>query len=195
MSKIFNISKPRSGTQSLDLFLKSAGYKTMHWIGNYLEFDLNQFKNENEIIEFISPLEEHFDAFGDSPYTVLYKHFSIKYPDAKFIFIDRDFEDWYKSNVNFLKKHQNENKLLTNFGKICYSKYIEIDFNEDKILSKNEMYDFYNLHKKDLKEHFSGSENLLSVSLKDNNISKKISNFLNIKNNIEFPNIDFLRKM
>jgi len=195
MDKVFNVSSPRSGTQSMHDFLTSIGYKSHHWIGQTIDFDLDQFNNEKDIIDLISPLEESFNAFNDTPYTFLYDHFSKKYPNAKFILVERDPLAWYESCVSYKEKTKFKREFLTKFEKIYYGKYISIDVEKHPVLSKEEQLEYYNEHRKSVKDFFYGTDRLLTLSLSDDQIEKKICYFLGIKSSALFPNKDFLRAL
>lgn len=196
MKKVFNVSKPRSATQSMNEFLNNLGYRSMHWIPNHIDDDYDSFTSEKDMIDAITPLEETFNAFNDFPYTILYDHFANKYPDAQFIMINRDPDDWYNSFKRLLinKGTASDSRLLTNFEKVYYGKYIEIDYEKQTQLSKKQFIEFYEAHKKEVENYFSGTGRLLSIHLSDNNISEKICQFLGIVSDLPFPNKDFLTK-
>jgi lysyl-tRNA synthetase class I len=44
-------------------------------------------------------LVEHFDAFQDNPWPIIYKELDEKYPNSKFILTVRDSESWLVSQV------------------------------------------------------------------------------------------------
>lgn len=169
----------------------------MHWFGNYGIDHYQPFKDKEDLIEQLSALDDRFDAFNDMPYNILYKHYAEKYPDAKFIFVTRDFESWHKSIEKFYifeQKHKelNNQSGLNNFQKICYSEYLDIDLSGKDCLSKEEYYEYYTKHYNSVYEYFEGSEQFLSVSLFDEDLSEKVLKFLDIDSSVKINKIDFL---
>lgn len=198
MTKIFNISLQRTGTQSLHDMLCRAGIKSIHWVGKHKINQYQLIQDKNDLIEKISILDNKFEAFNDMPYNILYDHYSKKYKDAKFIFVTRDFDSWWNSIQNFyehekMEKQRNNFKGLTDLQKICYLEYLNIDLGGKDFLSKEEYYEYYTKHYNSVYKYFEGSENFLSVSLFDKNLSKQVFNFLNIESSVEFIKKDFLR--
>ena len=198
MTKIFNISLQRTGTQSVNHLLRNSGVNSMHWVGAHGIDHYQPFKDKQDLIQKISSLDDEFDAFGDMPYNILYNHYSKKYQDAKFIFVTRDFESWHKSIENFYQFEKKQKELdgksgLTDFQKICYSEYLDIDLNNKDSLSKEEYFEYYTKHYESVYEYFKDSENFLTVSLFDENSSEKILKFLNIDSSLKLDKIDFLK--
>lgn len=198
MEKIFNISLQRTGTQSIHNFLKDVGVNSMHWVGHYGVDEYYDFKNKEDLITKISFLDEKFDAFNDMPYNILFDYYLNKYPDAKFVFITRDFDSWYRSickfNIYHIKEKNIHNVLgLTKFEKICYSEYITSKIIDGVQLSESQYFEYYSKHYEKVFDTFSGSSNFLSCSINDSNLSKKFLKFIDIESTKKINNVDFLR--
>jgi hypothetical protein len=199
MTKIFNISLQRTGTQSVHNFLTKSGINSMHWVGHYGIDQYQKFNDKEDLIKKISFLDNKFEAFSDMPYNILYDHYFQKYPDAKFIFVTRDFDSWHKSIENFyqyekFQKLVDGKKGLTDFQKICYGEYLTVEFSNKDYLSKEEYYEYYSKHYESVYKYFKNSKNFLSVSLFNENLSQEILNFLNINSTLKINNVDFLKQ-
>lgn len=82
-TKVFVVSLPRTGTMSMSQMLIDLGYRTTHapgpaFLGGYLD---------------------RYDAFTDTPvYRISYiKDMLGRYPNAKFIYIEKEQEAWVRS--------------------------------------------------------------------------------------------------
>lgn len=196
---IFVLSLHRSGTQSTHIFLKNAGYNSIHnpsgrskldfqseWLGH--EDDLDYiFSN---IIEHISPT---FNAVSDNPMAALHEQAFSKFPNAKFILTIRDPQKW----INSVRQHIGDRELVT-AEKIQYWRYLNFKPSTLSEINDEALRDLYLKHQKitiDFFEHNHAHDNLCVIDLeKDNNInSVELSKFLGITT-ITFPNIDDKKK-
>ncbi len=89
--KIFGIGLSRTGTSSLTEALTLLGYGAIHFI--------------NPITQRIIELEDfsYFDAFTDSPVSYRFEELYERFPNAKFIYAERDLADWVRSSQNLYK--------------------------------------------------------------------------------------------
>ncbi len=197
MQKIFNISLPRTGTQSIHKFLQSAGYNSMHWIGNYVDIEsmVPPRATIDDLFNLMSNFDDKFDAFNDTPYNILHEHYAKKYPNAKFILVTRRFEDWLESKSSFNKKVIEK---MTPLQKLFYSGYgsnnID-DLNFSYQVSVDQYKNIYDNHIERCLSFFSNNNNFIHVGLNDNSISSKLSNFFNLNHEIQLSNIDFLKRI
>jgi hypothetical protein len=95
-TKIFVVSLPRTGTMSMSQMLIDLGYKTTHapgpaFLGGYLD---------------------RYDAFTDTPVyrPSLVKEMLNRYPNAKFIYIEKEQEAWFRSmdKVGLVSTYNND---------------------------------------------------------------------------------------
>lgn len=86
--KIFGIGLSRTGTTSLTEALNTLGYAVLHFI--------------NPVTKKIIDLEDifYYDAFTDSPIAFRFEELYFLFPNAKFIYTERNLEDWVKSSSN-----------------------------------------------------------------------------------------------
>jgi hypothetical protein len=187
MEKIVILSLGKSGTTSTAVFFKKLGYKTIHYLGDTVNF--NRIKigllSKKEIMSMGELLEKKYDVFCDFPYCFEYEYFDKKYKNTKFILITRDSKDWVKSVQNwngywnsltlpFWEKYLN--KINKNFKNVY-----KLDFSDEELKK------LYDMHTKDVLEYFKDSKNFIHLNLYDKEINKKICNFLNISSNVPFP--------
>jgi len=83
-SKIIGVGLSRTGTTSLDHFLKKLGYESHHFIP-----ELFGKPNWGKL--------ESSDAVMDSPIPLIYPEIDERFPDSKFILTTRDEDDWLSS--------------------------------------------------------------------------------------------------
>ena len=194
MKRVFNISLPRSGTQSMNYFLKKLGYNSMHWIGTYIDVnkEASNLNNLDDLFNFTSRLDDSFNAFNDTPYNILYKHYHEKYPDAKFILVTRPFEDWVASKI---KINNFQPEPINNFYKLYYNAYgvndVNVEFSNQ--ITYEEHKNIYNAHIDSCFTYFKDLNNFISLDLNDNFISEKIVKFLGKNSKRKMPKIDFLQ--
>tara|TARA_R100001244_G_scaffold72395_1_gene58474 strand:+ start:305 stop:880 length:576 start_codon:yes stop_codon:yes gene_type:complete len=104
--KIFEIGVSKTGTTSLGKAYEILGFKHKGKDPKlYTKFNNN--KNYDILFEVI----DKYDAFEDVPwhnYDVDYKEFDEKYPNSKFIILERDDESWIKSNEYYYSPEYNK---------------------------------------------------------------------------------------
>ena len=124
-NKVFEIGVPKTGTTSLGKAYSILGLKQKGWSEKlFKEWQRGEYNNIFKTID-------SFDAFQDGPWHDI--RFSIldeKYPNSKFIILERDNETWYRSMEYqykikfqrewFLNKSKNEhiNRKLKKYEKI-----------------------------------------------------------------------------
>ncbi|TMO56574.1 sulfotransferase family protein [Pseudoalteromonas aurantia] len=85
MSKVFIVGLPRTGTTSVCVACLSLGYKTAH-----TAYTRDTFRDAQVI--------------ADTPIFNDYKQLSVLYPDAKYIYLDRDLSLWLPSIAQLLTR-------------------------------------------------------------------------------------------
>lgn len=163
--KVFVISMGKTGTTSLAKALNRLGYRVAGAFHKYPDKDDLSYSTLLEMGEDLIP---YFDAFQDTPWFLFYKDLSQRYDDAKFIFIDRHSDSWYKSFI----KHQG-GKPKAHFEFI----YGVDDVKEDR----EKVVKVYEKHRNMVKSYFSDKQHrILFVDI--NELSyQRICSFLNIK--------------
>jgi Sulfotransferase domain len=133
-SRIFCISMQRSGTTSVGNFFTHFGYPTCntnkpltrYWSRCWYDGDFETiFKSK----EFLS-----YQVFEDNPWwsPSFYKILYHRFPNSKFILMNRDSDDWFKSMISL-----SDGKTLGNTKRHCkiYRRELEfykkLDFNDN----------------------------------------------------------------
>jgi Sulfotransferase domain len=178
-NKIFIISMPKSMTTSTTLFLKNYNYNTMHWIGGYV--NLNNL--EKKSTEFFINFAKDYDVCSDTPYHLLFKELDSHYKNSKFIYINRNKEDWARSCLKHIKITGLDYFESINYENIKLFKDLTDKNNFLHLIEK------YKIHNNAVLEYFKNKNNFLYLEANDINKEEKICNFLNIEfnKNITFP--------
>jgi len=92
-NKVFEVGLPRTGTTSLGKAYEILGFRHKGW-----DIDTTTRYKSGDI-DFLLKLAEQYDAFEDHPWHAgeLFKTLDARFPDSKFIFLDRDLDGWLKS--------------------------------------------------------------------------------------------------
>lgn len=116
-SKVFEVGVPKTGTNSLAKAYEILG---LNYVGRCPELyeEVKAGKFENALA-----YAENFEAFRDAPWhdDDLYKSLDKRFPNSKFILLERDDESWLKSMENFFSPDKNwknipEKYLIKNFN-------------------------------------------------------------------------------
>ena len=180
-NKVFVISMPKSATTSTSMFIEKYGYKTIHWIGGIIDIKNVSTPYQDFYLEFA----EDYDCCSDSPFHVLYKELDVKYPNSKFIFIEREVNAWALSQLKHDKHHGYSGRLPAYSHYVIEEEYYgggKLNYNFDTLKK------IHKIHKEKVLDYFKDKDNLLILNLEDNNKEKKICNFLSLKydQNIKF---------
>lgn len=162
--KVFIISLHKTGTTSLAVFLERLGYLVTGPDTHLFEDAIN--KNYKEIDLFLNK----FDAFQDDPWYMIYPYLFEKYPNAKFVFLIRETNEWIESVQRFYGKNKYNNKIRRFF----YGHADTINY-KDLYVSK------YEQHNKRVRDYFLEKENFLEIDIKKNSDAEKLQYFLGEK--------------
>lgn len=102
-NKVFEVGSPKTGTHSLGKAYEILGLKYVGWCPTLCD-EVKAGKVENALA-----LAEKFDAFRDGPWHEedLYKRLDERFPNSKFILLERDDESWLKSMDEFFSSEKN----------------------------------------------------------------------------------------
>lgn len=191
--KIICLSLHRSGTQSLNKFLKNYGLNGVHWGGWIIPEDNMHNLTIDQILNMFKKKTDQYQYFLDHPFNLMYEYFDQSFNDTKFIYIKRNINDWTKS-VHKLCSYRN-NKLNL-YESMQYEKYLGFRPSSLNEMTIDNMKYVYIQHEKSIKKYFNNKSNLLELDLNEIGDGIEILNFLEIpfiKDNI-FPNIDASRE-
>lgn len=119
---IFDISHAKSGTTSLSQSLRVLGYRTCHGCPAEHEAD---FTNKLLLGRVDFNLFNDYEAVSDL-LNFAFRQLERTYPEARFIYLVRDGEDWLRSTMQQL----NANRDLSNFrGRTLNSRVLGRLFN------------------------------------------------------------------
>lgn len=165
MSKIFIIGLPRTGTTSVCASLLDLGFKVAHCA--VTEGSLNAA-----------------DVIGDTPAYCDYKILDERFPQSRFIYLERTMGSWLPSIKSLLSN------MITGLNvehggfppavKRCY-KEIFHPIIIDSIVSDTHLNSCYTRHKNDINEYFKDRQkSLLSIDVSHANAYQQMVSFLDI---------------
>lgn len=105
LPKIFCISFQRTGTTSVGRFFADHGYQVATWPLSYKnQWSLSWFSGDHERI-FQHPDFMGHQVFEDDPWWLgdFYKVLFHRFPDARFVLLERDADRWFDSMVSHSK--------------------------------------------------------------------------------------------
>lgn len=150
---MFVIGTGKTGTWSITKALKILGYKTIRYPS------LSKFWE----------LVDKYEAATDASVTIHYKELDKKYPKAKFVCLQRDFNSWFKS----IKKEMNKKKSLNKWQKEARIKL----WGSSTFNKRNVKKGYYKINK-DIKNHFKGRKDILFMNIIKGDGYEKLCPFL-----------------
>lgn len=115
--KVFCLGFQKTGTSSVGAALgqlgyRLAGYNPFRPYATCADLDIDT------LWQAARPIAEEMDGAKDTPWPVLFEHLDKAFPDAKFIHVVRDRDDWLRSVVADFGNHHNEIHRLI-YGSAC----------------------------------------------------------------------------
>lgn len=160
-NKIFIISLHKTGTTCLSRFFEKMGYLVTGPDTHLFTPALNN--DYKEIDKFI----KCYDVFQDDPWYMIYPYLYKNFPNAKFIFLERDETSWIKSVQNFYGRDKYNNANRRRF----YG-------DADTISNKTDYLKKYRFHNQQVKDYFKSRDNFISISISNNSDAIKLQKFL-----------------
>ena len=100
INKIFEIGVMKTGTTSLGCAFEILGFKKKGWSADVVR----KFQESNNNYDVLYKVIDKYDAFEDGPWHDCdFRKLDTKYPNSKFILLERDNESWIKS----VERHTN----------------------------------------------------------------------------------------
>jgi len=142
----------KTGTSAFGTALQILGYRVIENVGK-LVIDWNEGNYEE-----LWKVANNYDAFEDYPWPYIYKEFDKKYPNSKFVFVERPEEEWI---IDILYQNM-RSKTIERRAKVDKRNYEEYGF---KYLAthKEDMLELYRNHNKNVKEYFKDREDFLEI--------------------------------
>ena len=185
--KVFVIGFNKTGTTSLETFLKEEGY-ILGIQGLASKLILDVVKDDTQpLIEFTKTAE----AFQDIPFSLpdVYKELFKVYPNAKYILSVRDTpEDWFNSIVRFHSKVWGDGRKTTrediqriqNNGDGYPETWLNNYF-DGTLYEKDVFCQKYKKHIEDVRHFFRGKlSNFIEINLKSKGDYERLCTFLEI---------------
>lgn len=190
--KCFVLSLHRSGTSSASVLLERLGIRTIHWPGRHNKIKLTQMIVGREtdlefVLDTIMPVLNKHDAAADVPIPVLYRQLQDRFPEAKWILILRNPEDWVRS----IRERIGDRELRP-FERVQYWHYFPARPAHLADMTDVELISMYNRHTEEV-IGFSrslGSEKLGVFELYDPRSGSAIAAFLGRAGEYVMPHVD-----
>jgi len=166
MSKIFIIGLPRTGTTSVCVSLLDLGFKVAHCA--VTEASL-----------------QAADVIGDTPAYCDYKKLDKRFPQSKYIYLERSMESWLPS-IRSLLENMITGLNLKHGGfppavKRCYREIFQ-PISTDSIASDTHLAACYIRHKNNILEYFKDRQaSFITIDVSHEAAYKKITNFLGVE--------------
>jgi hypothetical protein len=190
MNKIFVIGFPKSGTTSIQESLTSAGISSVHWgvdnivVGTSIQKAKSQNKpllSEINTYQAFTQMETCIDKDRCYwPQLVDVPSLDQQYPDSKFIFNDRNIDNWLKSlhnwNINTGPIRQSGESLI--------ERIIKLDIPglpKNKGKTDDELKDWYLQHKNNMIDFFKNKDNFVIFNIESDS-GDKLAEFLEMRN-------------
>lgn len=192
--KIFNLSLCKSGTTSLEKFLEQTyNLKSYPYISKFYmnKSVINEVFNNKDFSKI--PNINDFDSFSDIPFNLFdsFKYFEKKFPDAKFILIIRNLDDWVDSNIRW------QEKLLRTshkgyLGNIFFNYQYYGAIQDNKVVDVELLKKAYNDYHESIFKYFENKKDKLLIMNLEKIEIDKIYSFISlpIKNKISFKKLN-----
>lgn len=103
--KIVIVSLHKTGTTTVSKFLEKLGF-LVTGPDTHLFYEVGA-ENFNTVDVFL----ERYEVFQDDPWYLLYPYILEKYPNSKFIFLEREAQSWLSSMQRFYGTDRYNNKV------------------------------------------------------------------------------------
>ncbi|ACA89175.1 sulfotransferase [Shewanella woodyi] len=184
MTKAFIIGLPRSGTTSVSVALLEHGFKVAHQGFTKQTFELA-------------------DIVSDAPCFSDYKQLARLYPQAKFIYLDRELEAWVPSMQMLLSRMLPHLDRKTGRFHPILKRSFSHSFGVGEVsdpMDGQHLVECYQRHKKAVFEFFCSVEqhqdNFMSINISEEGSLSKLLNFLSFESEqnaseMNFPHLNF----
>ncbi|MES2824873.1 MAG: sulfotransferase [Pseudomonadota bacterium] len=176
MNKLFIIGLPRTGTTSVSVALLEYGFKVAHTAYTKRAFELA-------------------DIISDAPCFCDYQQLDALFPGSKFVYLDRDLENWVPSMQMLLKKMfvnlDQKTGQFTPVLKRCFNNTFSLLTTPDP-LNEQHLAACYRKHQQEIFKYFATREDFLKIDVSRSESLKMLLTFLNIatEGTGEFPRLN-----
>ena len=196
--KVFIIGTHKTGTTSLEAFLRDLGYRA----GPERQFLMLVQDYHEERWEGIFKVIRNYEAFQDEPFNQATDEFIMKirnrYPNAKFILsTGDDATEWFQSLLRFSrKKWAGETASIgwndiqkVHYGRkgdyfrryLRYHQIEGLDSDYDKLpFDQDVLENWYNTYNSRMNALFKDDSNFIQVNLKNDDTAERLKQFLGV---------------
>jgi hypothetical protein len=189
--KCFVLSLHRSGTSSASILLERLGIRTIHWPGRYDKVSLTEKvigreTNLEFVLDTIMPALVRHEAAADVPIPVLYRQLQNRFPEAKWILLLRNPEDWVRSIRGRIGERE-----LRPFERVQYWHYFPARPARLSDLSDAELFSMYGRHTEEVVDYSNslGPGKLGVFDLHDPSSGSAVASFLGYEGKHAMPNV------
>jgi hypothetical protein len=189
--KAISLAFHKSGTSSLHAWFENAGFKSLHYPKhvagvNYVERIRPVIADNTKIIDALSPVITAFDAHTDAPWPGLYLELAQSFPQARFIMIERDAEEWWESLARDWQLDW-VGRYLATFEWVQYRRTLALAPSTLITRKHRSLFiDAYRRHLREVKENLPTPQ-LCWLRLSDRNNGDRLSEFFCLPEAVPFP--------
>lgn len=174
MNKLFIIGLPRTGTTSISVVLLEH-YKVAHTCYTKRAFELAE-------------------VISDCPCFSDYQQLDLLFPESKFVYLQRNLEQWLPSIKMLLSKmlpSLNSDNYVNPILKRSFEQIFELSKVKDP-LDEAHLVTCYQRHEQAVIDYFYGRDNLLSIDINQANSLPKLFGFLGLPclGDEQFPHLN-----
>lgn len=198
--KTFCLSFQKVGTTSLHQFLLAAGLTSCHGPHHvdgvdYMEKVGAVDGDPGRVADVLAPVIGRFDAHCDVPWPGLADVLAERHPDANFILMTRDPDDWWQS-ISAHWSLRLFDHALTPFEYVQYRPYLGSGRRTVSLKDRPRFLEAFAAHLEAVPRRLSGHR-LLVLDLHDDDKADKLADFLGLASAGPYPHSkksDFTRK-
>jgi hypothetical protein len=186
--KIFCISLHKTGTTSLHEFAQRAGLGSRHSPAIEDGVDLEAqvaplLGDKYAVCRIMKPVIESYDFHADIPWPGLYRQLAEIYPASRFVYVERNADQWWKSltahwSLNFMFRR------LRPFELVQYQPFLPADMRVIKKSDEPLMVEAFTRHRQDVIAAIP-DERLLRIDLTQTTAALQLIKFLGISEPVE----------
>jgi hypothetical protein len=179
--KVFVVALHKSGTSSLHDFAVRAGLKSSHSPAvdngvNYEKRIIPHIDDHAAILNVMAPVIERYDVHGDIPWSGLYRAAQKSYPDARFVLMERDADQWWESIAAHWSLGTMSRRVRP-YEVVAYSGLIPAQMRVISLADKALLTDAYRRHGDQVRRTIA-ADNLLEIDLANPQASDQLAAFI-----------------
>jgi hypothetical protein len=182
-AKTFVISFHKTGTSSLHAFAKRIGLRARHAPAIENGVDLEKLtsavlQDKEAVLAILAQVVAKYDFHSDIPWPGLYRELARHYPETKFIYIERDPDQWVRSVAAHWSLALMSRRLRP-FEVIQYNGFLP---DGKRVIARNDeqmLRDAFVRHRQDVLATIS-PERMLVLNLQASDAADQLSKFMDL---------------